>query len=249
MTRLALLLMALLLCVPAASAHTAPSVQAVLQGPTLIANSTTAHYKLIVGGGPASSGGGNYSYTATVSARNTTGVSISPVSGSSALGVFYVNITAGGSAEVLTAKFNITSGTGSDRVNVTREFLITVVHPVVITVPVSNEGNVGVQGANITLYINGHYIGTKEVNLSAGATENVTFVWLAYSYPQGKSTATVIVNSTGSLVFSNGQTETSFTIYIPGNGNRLVEDYIIVGIIFAAALFVLLALRRAKPRK
>jgi hypothetical protein len=107
---------------------------------------------------------------------------------------------------------------------------------------------VGVKDANVSLYVNGHYVGSQIVNLSAGQSTDVTFKWVAYSYPAGKNTATVVINSSSGLVFANGQSVTSFTIYIPGKSGTYIDDYLIVASIFAAVILVLLLLRKPKPR-
>ncbi|MEM3851471.1 MAG: CARDB domain-containing protein [Methanomassiliicoccales archaeon] len=242
----ALLTATLLSATPSTAAT--PPVSATLSGPTLVASGSTHTYVLRVSGGPSLTGKANYSFSAVLHAKNTTGLSITPTSGSSALGVFYINITAGGAAEIVTATFNITSGSGSSVVNASKSFLITVVHAIVITVPVINEGQVGVTYANLSLYINGRYIETETVNLSAGQKTSVTFQWVAYSYPTGTITATVVINSTGNLLFENGQVSTSFPIYIKGAPSNAVDDYLIAAIIVAAVVLVLFVFRRPKPR-
>ena len=244
----------LLLLVPAsgASASAAPSAQyggpivATFYGPSLIANSSTHEYIINATGGPLS--GGNYSYTAFVSEKNSTGLSVSPSAGTSAAGVFYMNLTTGPAAGVVTLKVNITAGTGDQQVASIKQFLITVVNPIVITVPVTNQGTAGVQNANISLYINSRFISAQTVSLSAGQSTNVTFDWLEYHYPSGNNVATVTVVSNGTLLFANGQAQTSFNVYVPGNTANTIDSYIILGCVVAAVLLFMIYFRKPKPR-
>ncbi len=232
---------------PAASPLTtsvAP-LSATLKGPELIANSSTHMYVVTLSGG---SGQGNYSYNAFVNAKNMTSLSISPSTGTNALGVFYLNFTSGPAAEVVTLTLNTTSGSGSSQATASRQFLITVVDPVVIRVPVTNEGSAGVQNANVSLYINNKYIASNNVSLSAGQTSNVTFYWVAYSYPTGNNMATVKISSSGQLFFSNGEIQTSFSIYMPGSTQTAIDNYLIVACVGAAMVLFLIYFRKPKPR-
>lgn len=229
-----------------AGASTGGPIVAALGGPQLIGNGTTHEYILNVSGGPA--GEGNYSYTGFVQAKNTTGLSISPTTGTSAGGRFVINITAGTAAEIVTVLFNITAGSGNQQISANKTFLLTVVKPVIITVPVTNQGSSGVQNANVSLYINNKYIQSQNVTLAAGQTRNVTFDWLAYNYPAGGNVATVKISSSGQLFFGNGQIETSFTLYIPGNSANVIDNYIIIGCIAAGVLLFMIYFRKPKPR-
>lgn len=247
-----LLLLSMLAYVPSAAhaSSASPSVsfggpiEASLSGPTLISSSTTQQYVLTVTGGPA----GNYSYTAYVSAKNTTGLSPTPTTGTSADGIFYINVTTGGTAEVVTLTTNITAGTGNAQIYSIKSFLITVVNPITITVPVTNEGSSGVQNANVSLYVNNKYIESRNLTLSAGQTSNVTFSWLSSNYPPGTNTATVIISSSGQLFFANGQVQTSFPIYIPGGASAAIDNYIILGCVAAAIALFMIYFRKPKPR-
>lgn len=241
--------------IPAASALPSPAasplatsgapISATFKGPDLIANSSTHMYVVTLSGGP---GQGNYSYNAFVTAKNMTSLSISPSTGTNALGVFYLNFTSGPAAEVVTLTLNMTSGSGSSQATASRQFLITVVDPVVIRVPVTNEGSAGVQNANVSLYINSKYIASSNVSLSAGQTTNVTFYWVAYNYPAGNNIATVKISSSGQLFFSNGEIQTSFSVYIPGSSETAIDNYLIVGCIVAAIVLFLVYFRKPKPR-
>ncbi len=224
----------------------AAAISATFSGSVLVANSSTHMYVLNVSGGPSSAG--NYSYNAFLSARNITGLSITPTSGTNARGVFYLNLTAGPAAEVVTVTFNLTAGSGSSQTVATRQFLVTVVNPVAITVPVTNQGSSGVQNANVSLYIDNRYIQSKNVSLSAGQSTTLTFDWIAYNYPPGNNVATVKISSNGQLFFSNGEIQTSFTIYIPGGSEASIDNYLIIGCIVAAVVLFMIYFRKPKPR-
>lgn len=245
-------LLLFLVPVPGASASARPSAQyggpivATISGPGLVANSTTHEYIINATGGP--SNGGNYSYTAFVSEKNSTGLSVSPSAGTSSGGVFYMNLTTGPAAGVVTLKVNITVGVGDQQIASVKQFLITVVNPVVITVPVTNQGTAGVQNANVSLYINNKFVSSQMVSLSAGQSKNVTFDWLEYHYPSGNNVATVTVVSNGTLLFANGQAQTSFNVYVPGGTANTIDSYIILGCIVAAVLLFMIYFRKPKPR-
>ena len=217
---------------------------ATISGNSLVANSSTHQYLVVASGGVS----GNYSFTAYVTAGNSTGLSITPASGTSAIGRFYTNVTAGTHAEVVTLNVNITIGSGSLQSNTTKQFLIDVVNPVVITIPVENEGGSGVANANVSLFVNNELIQSKNVTLAAGQTTNVTFVWVAYHYPTGRVTATAVISSNGQLLFSNGASETSFPIYIPGSSENTIDGYIIIACFAAAVALFFVFFRKPKPR-
>lgn len=221
-------------------------IVASLSGRTIVANGTTQGYVLNVTGGPV--GQGNYSYTAFVYAKNTTGLSVTPTTGTDAQGVFYLNLTAGVQPEIVTLTINITAGAGSQQVYSVKSFLVNVVRPVTVTVPVTNEGPSGVQNANVSLYVDGSYVQSRNVTLSAGQTTNVTFTWLAYHYPAGSNIATVSINASGHVLFSNGETQTSFTIYIPGGTTTAIDNYLVVGCIVAGIVLFMIYFRKPKPR-
>lgn len=247
-----LLLMVSMLFVPPAAAASAQSaasggpIVATLTGDTLVANSTTHEYVLTAAGGPVN--GGNYSFTAFVTEKNSSGLAVSPTTGTSAFGIFHINVTAGSAAGIVTLTVNITAGSGSQQIYSIKNFLITVVDPVVLHVQVTNDGSAGVQNANVSLYIDNQFIQSSNVTLAAGQTTTVTFYWVAYHYPAGKNLATVSVSSNGQLLFSNGETQTSFPVYIPGSAESTVDGYIIVGCVIAAAVLFMIYFRKPKPR-
>jgi len=234
---------------PAAAATPAyMPINSQFQGPVLVANNSTHTYTLTITGGGGPAGQNNYTYSASLEASNTSGMTVTPSTGSGNSGKFAMNITFG-NAEIVTVQFNITSRYAGLNYTHSMYFLIHVVKPVVIRVPVTNTGMAGVKDVNVSLFIDGRFIESVNVTLSPGQTEAITFLWLSYVYPAGEHTATVIVNSNQSLVLQNGKAEATFAITIPGNTNTLINDYLITGIFAAAFVFVLLYFRKPKPRK
>ena len=231
-----------------ASASYAP-LDVYFSGPDIVANGSTNSYYLNITGGPAVSAGSNYSYSASIQARNTTGSSIQPSTGKSPSGSFQVNITSMSPSGIMTVVINASFTSSGITVNKTESFLINVVHPVVITIPIYNEGSSGIRNAPVSLYVDGHFIQTQTVSVGAHQTVNVTFDWISYSYAPGSHTLTVVIDANNTLLFSNGARTTSITIYLPGNTFTEIDDVLISGIIVAAAFSVLIFFRRPKPRK
>ncbi len=235
----------------AAPAHqnTSAPLNVALAGPSLVANASTSHYYLNLSGGPTGVAPFNYSYVATVHASNATGSSITPSSGKSPTGVFAVNITAISVSGVMTIVVNASYTAGSATVNSSRSFLIDVVHPVLITVPVVNSGSTGVHNVPVSMYIDGNFIQSETVSIPAHNETNVTFDWVAYKYSPGTHYVTLVIDSNGTLLFANGARQTTVSLYIPGNTFTVIDDMLISAIIFASVAFFMIYMRRPKPRR
>jgi hypothetical protein len=232
--------------IPAASF---PPLNVYFSGPGIVANGTTNSYYINITGGPSVSTGYNYSYSASIQAKNTTGSSIQPSTGKSPSGSFLVNITSTSSSGVMTVVINASFTSSGITVNKTASFLINVVHPVVITIPIYNDGASGIRNTPVSLYVDGHFVQTQTVSVGAHQTVNVTFDWISYSYAPGPHTVTVVIDANNTLLFSNGARTTSITVYLPGNTFTEIDDVMISGIVVAAVFAVLIFFRRPKPRK
>jgi hypothetical protein len=125
-----------------ASAYT--PVEVSLDVPVFAGTLEVVPCTLTIVGGPAADLGANYTYKAEIIADNETGSSISPSTGSSASGVFRLNITMPGEAQTITVKVNATSKSpdSTEHVSKVREFEVKVVSPIVITATVHNTGSV-----------------------------------------------------------------------------------------------------------
>ncbi|MBX8631068.1 MAG: hypothetical protein KIY12_05375 [Thermoplasmata archaeon] len=226
-----------------------PPLVVTLAGPDIVANGSTNTYYINITGGPTTSASYNYSYTATIHSANVTGSSVSPSTGKSSSGSFPVNITSTTDAGIMTVAVNATFSSPGVTVNKSVSFLIKVVHPVVIRVPIYNSGPSGIRNVPVSLFVDGSFVATQVVSIPAHSSVNVTFDWVSYSYTPGAHTVTVVIDSNSTLLFSNGARQTSFTIYIPGNTFVEIDDLLITGIIIAAFFFVLIYFRKPKPRK
>ena len=236
------------MAIPAYQNSSAP-LNVYLAGPSLVANGSTSQYYLNLSGGPSGSTSFNYSYSATVHASNITGSSVSPSSGKSPTGVFPINITATSGSGVMTIVVNASYAAGSVTVNKSQSFLITVVHPIVIIVPIVNNGNVGVHNVPVSMYVDGVFVQSQTVSIAAHNETNITFDWIAYSYSPGTHYITLVIDHNGTLLFSNGARRTTVTLYIPSSTFTMIDDLLISGIILASVAFFLIYMRRPKPRK
>ncbi len=257
MRRFILAIAALLLLIPSFAGAAAASsanqygyapLNVSLDGPTLVANASTTLYYLNLSGGPSGYESYNYSYVATVHASNATGSGISPSSGKSATGVFPINITALSSSGVMTVVVNATYVAGSITVNKSQSFLITVVYPIRVVIPIINNGDVGARNIPVSMYVDGKFIKTYDVNVPAHSETNVTFDWIAYTYSPGTHYITLVIDSNGTLLFLNGAHQTTVSLYIPSDTYTLLDNIMISGIILASVAFLLIYMRRPKPR-
>ena len=113
---------------------------------------------------------------------------------------------------------------------------------------IKNPSKFSVDGLNVSFYVNGKYIGSSNVNITANSTKNVTYKWLSGSLPPGIYTVSININN--SIVkFVNGS---SYNLKIQsGNPNM---NYIYAGIIaFLLIIIVVIFIgsyysRKNKPK-
>jgi hypothetical protein len=235
------------IAVPAHQNSSAPVV-VTLGGPSLVANASTSQYYLNLTGGPSGVSSFNYSYSAVIHAANVSGSSITPSTGSSHTGVFPVNITSTSSIGVMTVVVNASFASAGVTVNKSQSFIIRVVHPITITVPVRNNGNEGIHNVPISMYVDGVFKQSTTVSIPAHNEINVTFEWIAYTYSPGTHVVTLVIDYNGTLLFSNGARQTTINLYIPGSTFTVLDNLLTAGIIFAAIVFFMIFMRRPKPR-
>lgn len=204
---------------------------------------------LKVTGGPASDLGTNYTFKAEIVAKNTTGSSVLPSTGTSGTGVFSLNITMPGEAQTIKVRINATSkGTGtSDSTYMVREFEIKVVQPIAIKVTVYNTGDMDAEGVSAAFYADGILLGTETFGVAAGSSTQVVHNWTWANIADGKHVVTVVIDDKNGIVeFSDGNNVLSQTIYI-GEQSNPIGGVLTVGVIIMGVLVALTVM--AKPAK
>ncbi len=248
----------LLLSSVAALVALAPSAQAYsgidinLQRPEFAAGGQTVKMKLTIAGGPAGDSGGNFTYTATVTAANDTGSSVTPSSGTNAGGVFTLNLTMPTEApQKVTISINATStaGTaGSPSTFLVREFTIEAVVPVILKATVFNTAEVDAKNVTAKFFADGVLLHTQIFNVSAFGSAVISYNWTFLSISSGKHVITMTVNDPAKVVeFNTGNNVLSETIFIGKQGNP-VGAILTVGVILLAVLVVLMFLQKPIKR-
>ena len=220
--------------------------------PTFAAKSDVVMCTLTVSGGPAGDVGGNFSYKAEIEADNITGSLISPSTGSSASGVFKLNITMPGYApQSIMVKFNVTSedaATG-DSTEDTKDIRIEVIDPITLRATVYNTGSVDAVNVTAKFYGDGIYLGTRTFDIAAGNSIVLHYNWTWASISDGKHTATIVIDEANGLVeFSNGNNVCSLTIYVGDESNPL-GAVLTVGVIIMSVFVFLTFLQKPPTRK
>lgn len=241
-----------LLVIPSAQNASAYSdVVVKFDGPGFAAKLETVPYTITVTGGPAGDIGGNFTYKAEILADNKTGSSVSPSTGSSASGVFKVNITMPGEApQSIKVRLNVTSKDPStgDSAEKVREFEIDVVDPFILRATVYNYGAVEATNVTAKFYADGTYLGMRTFNLPAGGSRVVSYNWTWLNIDAGKHTVTVVLDSSDGMVeFSNGNNVYTMTVYIGDEGNPL-GAVLTVGVV-VMSVFVFLTYLQKPARK
>ncbi len=232
-----------------AAAYGGISIQ--LDRPSFAGKGETVVCTLVITGGPAEDEGGDYSYEAEIVADNTTGSSVNPSTGSSASGVFKLNITMPGEApQKIKIGINATSKGGSPQVTkyLEQEFEMKVVDPIVITATVYNNGEVDALNVTAKFYADGTYLASRIFNVTAGSSVVLTHNWTFDSIRSGKHVITVVVDDANKVVeFSTGNNAYSLTIYVGDEGNPL-GAVLTIGVIVVSVFVGLMWLQKPQKR-
>ncbi|HXW67676.1 MAG TPA: hypothetical protein VEL82_07375 [Thermoplasmata archaeon] len=248
----------------AASAHpvafaTTP-VRGNVTGPSLISTQSNASYAVNGTGGPAFSANGtligNVTWWASTSETNTTGISLSPTTGTITNGIAgTTKLTVGSIAELVTILVMISSrnATLNQTLNVTLR--VNVAQPFVLTLFLVAGSNAAVAPFNLTIDLDGAPVGTLAIpRLAAGANYTATFRYPTLGLASGDHTFTASLSDQHGLVtFAGGATSYSVTFYVAGPAPDDTVWYIAGAIAFFGALFIfatrVAARRRPTARK
>lgn len=224
-------------------------VEISMEVPSFAATGQKIPATLRVTGGPAEETGQNYTFKAEIVAKNTTGSSVSPATGSSASGVWRLNITMPGEAQTIKVRINATSKgvLTADSVSRVKEFEIKVVQPILIKVTVYNTGAVDAEDVSAKFYADGILLGTERFDVAAGSSTEVMHNWTWSNLADGKHTVTVVLDEGNHLVeFSDGNNVLTQTVYVGEQGNP-IGGALTVGVIIMSVLVALTMM--AKPAK
>ena len=223
-----------------------------LDHPAYAAKGQVVECVLTVEGGPAGDSVGNFSYRAEIVGTNTTGSAVNPSTGTSATGVFVLNVTMPKSApQSIKIRINATSKESASSVSITaeREFSMKVVDPVVILATVFNNGPVDARNVTARFYADSELLETRIFNVSADSSKQIEYNWTFLDIKKGKHVITVTVDDPNNIVeFSDGNNVFSTTVYVGKQGNP-VGAVLTIGIIIMSVLVALMYLSKPQTRK
>ncbi len=242
------------LAVPMAPAASSP-VTGNISGPAALGVNESGVYYINATGGPAVAPNGTIvgtlAWNVTVTASNTTNVTVSPATGqitSAAPGTTTLTVT--NRTQPVTLVVRITSSFGSANVTTTLTYVVQVVHPYVLWATLVAGPTVTVLPFTLIVDLDGSPVGTVKVpTLKANESYNLTYDYATTGLSAGYHTFTLsVANEHGLVLFANGQTVYSTTFYVTGPPpNDTV--WVVLGIVaFAGTLFIL-ATRVAARRR
>jgi hypothetical protein len=206
---------------------------------------------LTISGGPAAVEGTNYTYKAEIVADNKTGSSVSPTTGSSASGIFNLTVTMPGEAQTIKVRINATSKAkdSADSVIRVREFEMKVVEPIVIKATVYNTGSVDAQNVTAKFYADGILLGSKEFDVEAGSSEQLSYNWTWANIADGKHVVSVLIDDPNGIVeFSDGNNVFTQVVYVGSQGNP-VGAILTIGVLIMSILLALTIMAKPQRRK
>jgi len=187
----------------------------------------------------------NFSYTAKVIDAETAGGEVTPDNGSSAKGVFQVEIKGRWHPGKMTVQVNATAqeigGATWYRV---KEFEIVVVKPVYVLASLVNRGQVYANDISVKMLVDGELERIEYYNMSADYRMDLNFSWVFTSMSEGEHVIKLVVNDPSSIIeFSTGDNVLTFKVYYSDAGNVL-RGALVIMIIFVAVILVLTFLQK-----
>lgn len=232
-----------------------PTIQASIEGPSVVSLGGVAQYTISMAGGPAASSNGTYSYRVTMTGFAANNATLIPGSGSSSTGVFKLNLTTPLVLGDLTISLNATSTNPDGTANWTiKTMTVKVINPVVFKVNIKNTGNMTV--TNIPVYFYVDYSESKKdpiyvtnVTINALSTKVVTYNWTTTSLAAGSHELKVEIDPSGTfVVFDNGSTVQTTTFYY-NQANYGTTNALLYVALIVLVFVVFLVYRRPMPRK
>jgi hypothetical protein len=241
---------------PLAQAETYDPVFAQIDGPQVVAANSVTMYTLVMFGGPAEVGVGNYSYTATLTGDGDTyGSTFLPGTGGPATeGTFYINLTAPAEAQTLTIDVECRSIGATQTVTSTITFQVKVVDPIILWTTVENTGEVPAVDVPISLqvYQDGEWVEFHRttIDLAAGESYEFQYNWTALDMAPGEYKVRMVLDPNNHIVtFEGGASVYETTIYYQMSGYGWVNTLIWLMIVALGATIFLIWRRPTKGKK
>jgi hypothetical protein len=166
-------------------------------------------------------------------------------------GSFRVDVTMPSVAQDMVLRVTVSSFAGTTGVeleNVTRDYPIKIVTPIVITVKVVNSGQIAVGNVPIEFFADGAKIFNTTVSIAANSSATVQYNWTTVSLSVGTHDITVQLDPSNEFVrFEGGGAVFTQTIYY-GSPNYGSSDGLIV-VLIAFLLFTSYIVYRRPKRK
>jgi len=217
-----------------------------ISGPHVMAVKDRQQFTVSAIGGPAEEGIGNYSLKARI-LDSPKGASVLPTSGTSADGLFELNVTAPESPMSFTLQVNITSGDGTGSVYKVMNWRILAINPIVITAEIRNAGSVDVQAVPVALYADGTLLHQTNMSIKAGSTKTFTYNWTDPDLRDGRHEVSIVLDPDREFItFEGGGAVYTTTIYVGDDGSGTLD--IVLGIIVGLLIFITFVLYR-RPKK
>ncbi|MHC1680945.1 MAG: CARDB domain-containing protein [Methanomassiliicoccales archaeon] len=248
----------LLTALPIVHAETYDPLYAEIDGPQVVTTSSVTMYTLVMFGGPAEVGVGNYSYKATMTGSgNTYGAFFVPGTVEpTADGTFSINLTAPAVAQTMTISIECQSASASQTVKTTISFQVKVVDPIVLYTTVENTGDVDAVGVPISLqlYQDGEWVEFHRttIDLAAGESYQFQYNWTAMDLSSGEHKVRMVLDPNNEIItFEGGASVYETTIYYKMPGYDWVNTlmWVLVAALGVTIFFVWRRPARGKKKR
>jgi hypothetical protein len=238
-----------------ASTAAAATLTGAITGPSVVGLALQTTFTITAAGGPAEAANGTivgiYSYSASYSAVNTTGVAFTPTSGVLVNQSVTLSFTAANVTEPLTLFVLVNSSYQGTNVSTNLSDVIQIVQPYRLNANLQVGDEAGVAPFYVTVDLDGTPVGSVKVpSLSAGASYPISF---AYVVPGGISPGWHTFSMTlaaehGLVTFQGGVTSYSVSFYVPGPPPDYTPWYLL-GITVLIAVILIYSMRVGAPRR
>jgi hypothetical protein len=242
----------------AASTNTLPFSGSVT-GPAAVGQGLAATFTVTAHGGPAEGLDGSqvgvYSYTASISAANTTGAQVTPVSGVLINFTIGLTLNAPNVTEPLTIYVLVKSTFNSANVSQHFSYTVQIVQPYRLSAHLVVGPSPPVSPFYLTVLLDHQPVGTIVVHgLAAGQSYPITFAYVPTSIAPGWHTFQLsLAQEHGLVAFAGGEQLLSVSFFVAGGGPDYTPWYLAGIAVFVGAIFIWSTTvggrRRSRPKK
>ncbi|MCI4361441.1 MAG: hypothetical protein L3J91_07015 [Thermoplasmata archaeon] len=262
---LAALALVLLAAVPiavpfahASSGSTTLPLTGSIHGPANVGAGLKGSFSVNAAGGPAQALNdtqvGTYAYTASISAVNTTGASITPVSGVLVNFTIALTLNAPNVTEPLTIYVLVNSSYNGQSTAQNFSYSVQIIEPYRLAATLVVGPNAAVAGFDLTVLLDNQPVGAIVVHgLSAGQSYPISFAYVPNGLAPGWHTFLLSLSQEHGLVsFAGGEQVLSVSFYVAGGGTDYTEWYLAGIAVFVGVIFIwstsVGGRRRARPK-